>query len=424
MHQGSIKAAWLAVMVGMGAMIGSSDAIASGFAIRENCAETLGTVFAGAGSLADEPCTVFNNPAGMTRLSGNQIEVGATAMFPTINFHGTDTAGGNTGNNGGRTAFIPNLYGVTDITPDLKLGLAVTAPFGLPIKYNSAWAGRYLAIQAQALTVDVNPNIAYKINNWLSVAAGVSMQYLTFTLSNAVNQSAAGAGDALARFKGDNWGVGYNFGVLLEPIDGTRVGLTYRSKIDHKLTGNQNFLHVDPAFASALVSSGARVDISLPASWGVSVTHTLTPALDLVWDAQYTQWSSFKGVGIDAAVRSFFNESYRDSWFTALGLIYHLNDAWTLRGGAGWDQSPVQNRYRDVAVPDQDRYMLGFGVGYKITPSMSIDAAYAHYFASPASMNDSINNTAPVPGTLLTTQLQGTYQLSIDAISLGFQIKF
>lgn len=425
MHRALLWTAVLISTLGVASTLGLSDAHAAGFAIRENCPEALGTVFAGAGSAADSACTVFNNPAGMTHLDGTQAEVGATALFPTVNFHGTGTAGGNTGNNAGRFALVPDLYAVTDfIIPDLKLGLAVTAPFGLPIKYNAAWAGRYLAIQSSALTVDVNPNAAYKVNDWLSLGGGVSFQYLTFTLSNAVNQAAVGAGDALARFKGDNWATGYNFGALITPIDGTQIGITYRSKINHKLSGDQAFLGVAPAFAGVLVSSGARVNIKVPATVGFSVTHQLTPDLDIASDVQWTEWSVFKGVGIDAAVQSYFNESYQDSWFTSLGLIYHASDTWTFRGGIGWDQSPVQDRYRDVAVPDQDRYMLGGGIGYRIDDAMSIDAAYAHYFATHASMNGSINNTAPIPGTTLTTQLQGTYQLSIDEISVGLNLRF
>jgi long-chain fatty acid transport protein len=418
---------WTVIVVAIGSLAASADAIASGFAIRENCTEGLGTAFAGAGSLADDPCTVFNNPAGMTKLQGTQLEFGATPVFPTINFHGTDTPnGGNSGNNAGRSALLPNLYGVTDITPDLKAGIAITSPLGLPIKYNSAWAGRYLVIQAEALSVDINPNIAYKFSDRLSIAGGISAQYLSFAISNAINQAPLGtSSDALARFKGDNWAVGYNLAILIDPLPGTRVGLTYRSKIDHKLSGDQNFLNVGPALGPALASSPATVDLTAPATTGLSVTHKLTPTLTIASDVQWTQWSAFKGVGINATIPSFFNESYTDSWFTSLGLIYHPNDTWTWRGGIGWDQSPVQNRYRDVAVPDQDRYMVGLGFGYQLTAAIGLDFAYAHYFATHASMNDSINNTAPgaVPG-VTTTTLQGSYQLSLDYLSAAVRFKF
>jgi long-chain fatty acid transport protein len=414
---------WTSAIVGVGSLCAASDASASAFAVRENCTSGLGMAFAGAGSLADDVCTVFNNPAGMTRLVGTQLEGGLTPVFATINFHGSDTAGGNGGNNAGRPTAIPSLYGVTDITPDLKAGIAVTTPFGLPVKYNAQWAGRYLVIQSQALSADINPNLAYKINDKLSIGGGLSAQYLTFTLSQAVNQSAilgAPTSDALARFKGDNWAFGYNFGILAEPLPGTRIGLTYRSKIDHKLSGDQDFLGVSPFLGGLLTSGPATVDISLPATTGLSVTHEISPTWTVASDVQWSQWSAFKGVGINGTPTAYFNENYKDSWFVSLGATYRLNDTWTLRGGIGWDQSPVENSNRDAAVPDQDRYMAGVGFGYKLTEQTSFDFAYAHYFATHASMNDSINNTDQITGTKLT----GTYQLSLDYVSASVRFKF
>jgi long-chain fatty acid transport protein len=155
----------------------------------------------------------------------------------------------------------------------------------------------------------------------------------------------------------------------------------------------------------------------------------LTPTLTIISDVQWTQWSSFKGLGVNGPVQQFFNLSYTDSWFTSLGLIYHEPEGswsnWTFRGGIGWDQSPIQNRYRDVAVPDQDRYMVGLGFGYKWSEKTSFDFGYAHYFATHASMNDSINNTAPsaIPGAPPIV-INGTYQLSLDYVSASVRWKF
>ncbi len=289
------------VLVAIASLMASADAVASGFAIRENCAEGLGTTFAGAGSLADDPCTVFNNPAGMTRLDGTQLEIGATPVFSTINFQGTITGAAvnpgysnNNGNNAGRPALVPDIYGVTHITPDLSAGIAVTSPFGLPVKYNSAWVGRYNVIQAEALSTDINPNLAYKFSDKLSLAAGLSAQYFTYGLSQAINQGFVGSTDALARFKGDNWAMGYNFGVLWQPLPDTRIGVTYRSKVDHKLSGDFDVLNLNPALGGVLVSGPTTADLALPATAGVSVTHELTSQWTIVSDVQWTQWSSFK----------------------------------------------------------------------------------------------------------------------------------
>jgi len=422
MNRGSI---WTAVVLGATGCLSASMALAAGFGVRENCTEGMGTIFAGAGSLADTPCTVFNNPAGMTRLSGDQVEFGVTPTFYSINFHGSDSAGGIDGNNAAKPTPIPAFYGVIDLAPDLKAGLAITAPFGLPLKYTSAWAGRYLDVEANALSVDINPNLAYKITDQLSVAAGLSVQYFTFTLVQAIDQSAiAGVPlpDGSVRFKGHDWTVGYNFGLLYEFTAGTRVGLTYRSGMEHHLKGDQDFSAIVAPLSGFFPSTPASVNFSAPATTGFSITQDLTPEWTIASDIQWTQWSAFKTLTIAATptTTTVFNESYRDSWFTSLGVIYHPEGVWTWRGGIGWDQSPVQNFYRDVAVPDQDRYMLGVGLSYAYSPNITISAAYAHYFAPNASINDSINNVDPITGT----KLSGTYGLSADYISASLRYTF
>jgi long-chain fatty acid transport protein len=422
---------WTSVIAAIGSLAASSDAVASGFAVRENCTEGLGTAFAGAGSLADDPCTVFNNPAGMTRLQGTQIEVGATPVFGTVDFHGSITGAvpagysNNNGNNAARPTLIPNIYAVTDITPDLKAGIAVTTPFGLPIKYNSSWLGRYDDIQSEALSADINPNLAYKFSDKLSLAAGLSAQYFTYGLSQAINQGFVGSKDALGRFKAGDWSMGYNLGALWQALPDTRIGVTYRSKVEHKLSGDFDVLNLNPALGGVLVSGPTTADLALPATAGVSVTHELTSQWTIVSDVQWTQWSSFKTFNLVGPTALPFTLDYRDSWFASLGAIYHPEGVWsnwTFRGGIGWDQSPVQNDYRDATVPDQDRYMVGVGFGYKWSERTSFNFGYAHYFASHASMNDSVNATAA--STPSVTTIHGTYQLSLDYVSASVRWKF
>jgi long-chain fatty acid transport protein len=409
-------------------MVVASHAEASSFAVRENSSEGVATVFAGDVSAADSAATAFNNPAGMTELHGNQVEAGGALIFPTINFHGTaSTAGlptpGNTGNNAGRAGLAPNLYGVLGLSDQLKLGLAITTPFALAVKQNAGWDGRYLAIDSNLISTNINPSVAYKINDKISIGGGVSAQWLQATLAQGFNQSALGAPDALVRFKGDDWGFGYNFGTLLKPWSGTQIGLTYRSKVSHQLQGDLDFLRVATPLSGALVSGGAALDANMPASVTFGITQAVTPQLKVSLGAQWTQWSALKSVNIQSTTATApINAGFFDTWFTSLGASYQWNDAWTLRSGIGWDQSPVDNRYRTAILPDQDRIMLGLGFGYKISDALTLDGAYAHYFAPHASMNGSINNTDNNP--FGATTLSGTYQLSLDIVSLSVRYGF
>ena len=423
------RSSGLAAIAGCAAAVIASHAQASSFAVRETSSEGVATVFAGDVSAADSAATAFNNPAGMTQLKGNQVEAGAAMLFPTLDFHGSATTAGilptpgNNGNNAGRAGVAPNFYGVLSLSDQLKLGIAINEPFALLVKQNAGWYGRYLAIDSKLMSTNINPSIAYKINDKISIGGGVSAQWLQATLAQGFNQSALGAPDALVRFKGDDWGFGYNLGAFVKPWEGTQLGLAYRSKVAHQLHGDLDFLRIAAPLGPLFASGAAALDASMPASTTLGITQALTPQIKVSLSAQWTQWSTLKSINFQSATATApVNIGFSDSWFTALGASYQLNDAWTLRGGIGWDQSPVDNRYRVVNFPDQDRYMLGLGFGYKISDALTLDGAYAHYFAPHASMNASINNSDNNP--FGATVLSGTYQLSLDVVSLSLRYGF
>jgi len=225
--------------------------------VRENSGIGVGLVFAGNGSRADSPSTAFNNPAGMTYLRDKGFELGMTAILPRMGFSGSATVMGQplpaTGGSKDSSSFIPNFYWVFG-NDRLSAGIAVTAPFGEGSEYDSTWAGRYLGIKTRALTVDINPNVAYRVSDGLSVGAGISAQYMKFDMSSALPQFVMfgpGTPDALYRFQADDWAVGFNLGALLEPSTTTRIGLTYRSKIDHGLKGSLDFTGTLPLLGLA-----------------------------------------------------------------------------------------------------------------------------------------------------------------------------
>jgi long-chain fatty acid transport protein len=409
-------------------LFGSDRASAAGFMVRENSAEGLATAEAGNGSRADEPSTVFNNPAGMTRLSGTQLQVGSAVVFPSISFNGgasvfgTPIPGDNGGNSGQITG-IPHLYAVFDLTDRLKGGIGISVPFGNTVNYTPNWAGRYVGIKTAALSADVNPSLAYRLTDSISIGGGVSAQYFKLEASSAIAQFlilAPTVPDATFLFKADDWAFGYNFGVLADAGGGTRFGLTYRSKVDHRIKGTLNFTGASPLLG--LVNGAASADVSLPATIGASVTHDYDSAWSVSADVQFNQWSTFKQVVINSANAPFTNvEDYKDSWMISLGTVYRASDAMTWRAGIGWDQSPVTDHFRTVGVPDTDRYMVGVGAGYQFNPMASVDAAYSHYFAAEhGSMNTSVNNTDIVTHAVM---LSGKYSNMLDYVALSFRFK-
>jgi long-chain fatty acid transport protein len=411
----------------MGAAIASVQAVAGGFMVRENSAEGVATAFAGNGSRAATASTAFNNPAGMTRL-GYEIEIGTAGILPSIEFDGDGTMfgvpiSGNEGGDAGVLTPVPNAYWVFGTGP-LKAGLAVTAPFGNGVEYEQDWFGRYLATKLTAFSIDINPSLAYRISDSLSVAAGVSAQYLKFDYSAAIPQFVIfgpGTPDASHRFTGDSWSYGFNVGAMLELSPTTRVGLTFRSGVDHSMEGNLDFTGLSPLLG--MVSGPAAADVHLPLTGGLSVTTELTPNFSLSADAQWTRWSVFERVVIESQNPDVpFEQHYRDSWMFSIGGVFRLSDSFALRAGAGWDQTPVTDSFRAATLPDEDRILVAGGFELRLSDSFVIDAAYQHAFTSSrADMNASFNKTDPITHAVT---LNGDYGVGANIVALSLRYRY
>src|SRR6202012_1478120 len=127
-----------------------------------------------------------------------------------------------------------------------------------------------------------------------------------------------------------------------------------------------------------LSAAPATTDLHLPASITGSVTQDVSSDFSLFSDVQLTQWHTFADVSVLAPPNPTFTflEHYRDSWMVSVGGDYKLNDVWSLRGGVGYDESPVTDAYRDTGVPDDNRYMIGIGPRIQLNDTMKLDLGY------------------------------------------------
>src|SRR5208283_6181542 len=250
----------------------AGSSMGAGFALTEQSASGLGNAFAGGSAVAEDATTVFFNPAGLTRLEGQEIIGAAHVIMPSANFNNQGSThvlqgetnipllGGN-GGDGGVTKVIPNFYYSIKVNDRLALGLGIESPFGLATNYDSGWVGRYHALESDLTSVNFNPSVAYKITSQLSAGAGINVQYIKAKLSNAIDfgtLDVLGAlglppgalhlipqmSDGYVRLEGDSWGLGYNLGLLYEFTKDTRMGVAYRSRIQQNLKGDADFENV------------------------------------------------------------------------------------------------------------------------------------------------------------------------------------
>jgi long-chain fatty acid transport protein len=395
----------------LGLIVLPGVSLASGFALIEQNASGLGNAYAGQAASAQDASTVFFNPAGLSLLPNTQLVLVGNLIQPSSKFSGTFSApvGGGQGGDAGSLAFVPNFYFAYPLTSSVNIGVGINSPFGLKTEYDSSWVGRFQAIKSDLKTINLNPSIAWKIDDQFSLGVGLSVQRVEATLTNAISPLAPGS---MMTVKGDDYGYGFNLGLLWQANENTRAGIAYRSKIDYTLSGTL-------AANAVLPSSDIKADITMPDSASLSVFHKLSPSVDLLADVTWTGWSSFDRLAIVYTSLPVplpaTQENWKDSWRYSLGANYHMNDQVTLRGGLAFDQTPVPDAiHRTARIPDEDRIWLALGGQYRMDKRNALDFGYAHLFVKGAD----INNTTSA-GTLT-----GSHDNHVDILSAQYTHTF
>jgi long-chain fatty acid transport protein len=453
-HLDTIRS-WACALAGV-AIIISTGANASGFALIEQSASSMGTAYANGSAGIDDASTIFFNPASMTRLEGKNATGGLHIVNSNVKFSGDGTYNGSnaqiqgkTHDNIGLTAEVPHGAYSQQYNDQLWFGLSVNGPFGLKTKYDEDWVGRYNSLQSELDTVNINPSLAYKINKHASVGVGVSALYADGKLTRAIDGGAAttlppfnvppgtppfnwvpgsNTYDGNAKLTGNDWGYGFNIGLLLEPTDKTRIGIAYRSKVDLKIKGDVNISGLPPPYLSAgNGTQNAKLDLTLPDSLSLSGLQQLTPQWTLMADVTWTNWSKLSSLDIklEDGSSSVAQWQWEDTIRYALGVAYKYNDAWLFRTGVAYDETPVPNKnLRPTLIPDANRTWLALGANYKLNRQLSFDLAYAHLFVN----NPKIDSTdAYDPGAGQTTgahRVTGSYDASVDIVSAQVNWRF
>ncbi len=404
---------------------GVDAAHAAGFQLRELSADGVGTALAGSSSRADDLSTIYLNPAGMTRI-GTGIQADLTYVIPNIEFSGTGVGPdgvpftGGQGGDAGENVLVPAVYGLWAISPTLSVGLSLNVPFGLATKYENDWVGRYFALESEIHNAVLTPSIAWKATEHLSLGAGIQIGRADATLSRAVNLAALGLPDATTKLEGDDIGYGFTLGALYEFTPTSRVGLTYRSRIDYTLDGNVTFSGVPEAVAAlvpTLNDTGASGKVTTPDVLSLGAYHEFGPKWSGMAEISWTNWSTFKELRIafdDGRPDEVTPENWEDSWFFSVGAEYRPWENHAFQFGIAYDESPVPDDTRTARIPDADRYWASVGYVYDFAAGRRLNLGYTHVFFDKANLAESSDS-----GTL-----SGEYDGSADIVSASVQFRF
>ncbi|HQN64614.1 MAG TPA: outer membrane protein transport protein [Methylophilus sp.] len=405
---------------------------AAGFALIEQSGSGMGNAYAGASAVAEDASTIFFNPAGMTYIQGTQA-VGALHLIkPSAEFNNQGSVAANSvfapavfrplggdGGDAGDLAFVPNFYFKTDITDQLQFGVGVNAPFGLKTEYDKDWLGRFQGIKSEVKTVNINPALAFKVNDQLSVGFGISAMWIEAKLTSAVN---LGAAERFSKVKGDDWGFGFNLGAIYQVTPDTRLGVAYRSKVEQHLDGDVKF----STSTFPTLNSDVKADVTLPETFSVSAFSRMNDTWDLMADVTWTRWSQFKELAIyrdSGTPLTKTIENWDNTLRYSVGVNYHYSDTIKLRAGLAYDEEAIKDEYRTVRIPGNDRKWLALGASWQVSPTSKFDVGYAHLFISDAKIDDNqtaISATSPFS----KGRVKGEYDGSVDILSLQYTHNF
>ncbi len=445
---------------------------AAGFAISHQGAVGLGNAYAGHGATAFDASTVWANPAAMMELDAPSLAVVANVTAANSEFEdrgstyiatiGAPPLTGDPTHDDASATFVPNIYYARKMSEKWALGFGVSVPFGTNSSYDTDFVGRYHALDTTLSVIDINPTVAFRINDKVAIGGGISVQLGSAEFGNAIESGVTCFGlagregspvteanclleglqpptgtaddpnsaDSSVVTEGTSTQLTFNLSALFTPRAGTRIGVAYRNGTDHELEGNADFT-LNPALQSVLTNASfpifsdtnSVVEASLPATFDVSIAQDVNDKTQLLGSLLWTQWSSF-----DELTGSFDNPAQPDSatifdWEDAVrvstGINYKHNQKLVLRAGLAFDQSPVPNpQRRTPRGPANDRYWYSFGGSYQFSSNISLDAGYAHVAIDQSAINSSGNPAAGDP------TLRGLFDISANLLALQFNWDF
>ena len=406
-----------------------TSAYGSGFAVYTQGASSLGQ---GAATIAhlDDPSAIFFNPALINKLDGTQVELGTTLLLPSRKFKSDAT---------GLTfkaesdVLYPSTFFITHKFNDkISAGLGIFNPFGLSNKWGNDWEGRYITTNAKMTTYNINPVVSYQITPYIAFAAGLDFLLLDATLENKLNLSPFGLPDAGQKFKGDATGVGYNFGILIDPHKDVSIGASYRSKIKVTIDGNASFglpAGTPPPISGLFPNTTGNTDITLPQQVHVGVYYKgfdpLTVEVGLRWEG----WSSYDQLRINfdqpiaGSFASITPKDWKDTYSVMFGARYQLNNTIALLAGYLYGGNPVPDHTFEPSIPDANTHLFCVGTDIKYK-NLKIDFTYGYQKLQNRKKNNSIDDN-PFDGVINPlTSANGVYKSNIHMFGISLTYKF
>jgi len=366
------------------------NSYSASFQLNETSASGLGRAFAGDGVIADDATVLARNPAAMALFDKASLSIAATYIDPGVDIEGIsapDMLGADYDVSQLEqkgvvpTAIIPAIYFINPVNDTFAYGVGINSNFGLKSEYDNDYAAGSIGGKTDLKTVNANISGSYRVNEAISLGLGINVVYgeaelirhAGSVLENGVSIPGAGLvvgavpeTTEIINMAGDDFGYGWNAGIVYEINSNHRFSLTYRSKVE---------LAFDGEFSGVgIPEQAANLTIDMPAITEFSGFHQFTEQWSTHYSIMHTQWSSFEKLEayIDDGIAFEKQENFEDSYRFALGATYQVDQALALRIGVAFDQSAAED-YRSISIPDSDRLWYSAGATYQLSNNDSVD---------------------------------------------------
>ena len=397
-------------MVWLGAF-NAGPARAGGLILYEFGTADVGLASAGFNVRAQDASTVFTNPAGMTRLDGTQFLGSGQVLWGNTKFSidsGTSPRLGD-GDGGyavGSDGWFPGGGGFVSysVSPDFKLGFALTGNFGAALNYDDDWVGRYYVQETTMLGISFLPAIAYKVTDKLSLGAGLNAMYGYYKNEVAINNILPAFGDGSLKLDDSEWGWGANLGLLYEINPDIRLGFTWNSQVNLDFSGPAEFSNLAPGIRTLMNNRGllnADIDVGLnvPQQAMGSIFAQVNDRWAVLASVGWQQWSKFGQValGVDdtANPTSVTTDlDFKDTWHGALGAQYRLSQPWLLNFGIAYDSAFQDGSKVSPLLPLNAGWRFGVGAEHQASETFSWGVATEYIYGE--TLDTNLQGTKPV----------------------------
>lgn len=375
----------------------------------------LGMGYTGTGFAADAASMYFN-PGSLSFVSKRSIQFGVGIYVPRTSYL-AETPNIYTSDMDASLLYTPAFFYVSWHLRGSRfsVGLGANSPFWYETKWPDDWKGRFITQESSLTTLFIQPTLSYRINEQLSLGAGLVYGFGNSYVRRALPINASGQNDAEGSMElnGNGQGLGISVGLYFQPNDTFSMGFTYRSRITMAVEQGEAKFVVPPSLEDLYPQTLYRSELRFPRMWSLGISYLLKEDFRIAFDVNLAEWQLMDTVFVDYGENTLrlqdeaLEKNFQNSLGFRLGGEYIAHERMRVRGGLWYEVSPVQENYVSPELPDANRIGLTAGAGFVLFRQFSIDVAYQYIF------------TGERTAYFKEAAFGGTYQSSISTVALG-----